>query len=316
MSKFHINQKDGTVGACRAQNGKCPFGGDEIHFTTMVAAAEAYEKSMASETMVSHSKPAKVSADSGALVPPADYEVGTRDLSSQEVLDLGKIPKLEHLYFSARSTSPVVSHEQAIEIVQALKEVELRGSSPKIRQFYTENPGTSNYDDLAKYVDQQNEGVPYTYPHKSTAELTETLVEDTKRNVLASRPFGFPEDEMSRYYMDQREAAQLKSLSIFTGKDPKVIKNEIIAAVPVERNNLEKLSDKQLAEDAKHLNGLVRLSDARKRERKNLNRELAIRRVTANPTDPDIADEAIRKGDVTRNEVISLTGSDPRPYWG
>lgn len=42
MSKFHINTA-GEAGQCRAENGKCPFGGESDHFTSADAAREAYE---------------------------------------------------------------------------------------------------------------------------------------------------------------------------------------------------------------------------------------------------------------------------------
>ena len=47
MAKFHINPQTGDAGPCNAAKGGCPFGGDEIHFTSLTAAREASEKLLA-----------------------------------------------------------------------------------------------------------------------------------------------------------------------------------------------------------------------------------------------------------------------------
>ena len=43
MAKYHI-KKDGTPGVCRAQNGKCPFGGESEHFPTKEEAQNYADK--------------------------------------------------------------------------------------------------------------------------------------------------------------------------------------------------------------------------------------------------------------------------------
>jgi len=45
MMKFHVNG-NGDAGVCRAQNGGCPFGGEESHFDSVGAARQAFEESM------------------------------------------------------------------------------------------------------------------------------------------------------------------------------------------------------------------------------------------------------------------------------
>lgn len=45
---YHVNLETGETGPCRAQK-KCPFGGDEIHFTSESSAREAYEKHMSGD---------------------------------------------------------------------------------------------------------------------------------------------------------------------------------------------------------------------------------------------------------------------------
>ncbi len=47
MAKYHINPSTGDAGTCSAQKGNCPFGGDEVHFTSAEAAREASEEILA-----------------------------------------------------------------------------------------------------------------------------------------------------------------------------------------------------------------------------------------------------------------------------
>lgn len=44
MAKYHINPQTGNEGLCRAEKGKCRFGGDESHFTSRDGARAAYEE--------------------------------------------------------------------------------------------------------------------------------------------------------------------------------------------------------------------------------------------------------------------------------
>lgn len=46
---FHVNPQTGEAGKCSAKHGKCPFGDMNVHFTTIEAAREAFEGSMAGE---------------------------------------------------------------------------------------------------------------------------------------------------------------------------------------------------------------------------------------------------------------------------
>ncbi len=49
MPKYHINLESGEPGPCSADKGNCPFGGDELHFTSEDAARQAYELIAAAE---------------------------------------------------------------------------------------------------------------------------------------------------------------------------------------------------------------------------------------------------------------------------
>lgn len=41
--QYHINLETGEPGPCSARKGNCPFGGDELHFTSEDGARQAYE---------------------------------------------------------------------------------------------------------------------------------------------------------------------------------------------------------------------------------------------------------------------------------
>lgn len=53
---FHVNPQTGEAGKCNAKNGKCPFGGMNVHFTTPEAARAAFEGSMAGEELITMKK--------------------------------------------------------------------------------------------------------------------------------------------------------------------------------------------------------------------------------------------------------------------
>lgn len=48
MAKYHING-EGNPGLCKAQSGKCPFGGEANHYSSQENARKAFELSMASK---------------------------------------------------------------------------------------------------------------------------------------------------------------------------------------------------------------------------------------------------------------------------
>lgn len=60
---FHVNLKTGETGPCSAKKRGCPFGGDEVHFTSEEAAREAYEKVMAGQAIAPAAKKIVVTED-------------------------------------------------------------------------------------------------------------------------------------------------------------------------------------------------------------------------------------------------------------
>ncbi len=74
MSKFHINPKSGEPGACKANNGGCPFGGDEAHYESTDDARKAFEFSMAGKEFTHEKNVAELKAKQ--LANPDDYKEG------------------------------------------------------------------------------------------------------------------------------------------------------------------------------------------------------------------------------------------------
>ncbi len=314
MAKFHINQKDGNVGVCRAEKGGCPFGGDEVHFTSMVAAAEAFEKSMEAEIAKTLKKAPTVAApvapksDAPELVVPAGYKVDEASLGTSEKFEVGKYDEAkQETYYALRSTSPAVTHREATNLLYNLEKAESESSIGY--KYFASTISGNEYDKANEYIDTAAvTSKSYYSPRKTLDSLNKGLWDDTKRLVLQSRPYGFPEDEMSRHNMDEAEGQQLKALSVFTGKDPKEIRTDFIKSVPVERHGLDKLSDAELASETKYLNGLQRLSSSRKLQKERYNRETAIRRLAKEKDGWSKASE-VRKGtNLSDNEITSLLG--------
>ena len=50
MNRFHVNLK-GEAGKCSARAGQCPFGGEQAHYRSMENAQQAFELSMAAESL-------------------------------------------------------------------------------------------------------------------------------------------------------------------------------------------------------------------------------------------------------------------------
>jgi hypothetical protein len=46
LTKYHLNPKTGNASLCKADEGNCPFGGEDSHFSTAEIAREVYEKGM------------------------------------------------------------------------------------------------------------------------------------------------------------------------------------------------------------------------------------------------------------------------------
>lgn len=73
MTKYHVNSQ-GEPGACSAEI-QCPFGGDQQHYSSPANARQAFELSMAGETIKTNKKPkVSLAEESRKLYDPRQYE--------------------------------------------------------------------------------------------------------------------------------------------------------------------------------------------------------------------------------------------------
>jgi hypothetical protein len=56
MAQFHVNSK-GEAGKCAATQGKCPFGGEDEHYTSLEAARDSFEGSMSEQQFTKFAAP-------------------------------------------------------------------------------------------------------------------------------------------------------------------------------------------------------------------------------------------------------------------
>ncbi len=75
MSLFHVNPETGNAGKCSASKGKCPFGGDNEHFTSAEGARAHYEQIQSSKPQLTGSY---------AAGEPVTYDFPERNLALAE----------------------------------------------------------------------------------------------------------------------------------------------------------------------------------------------------------------------------------------
>lgn len=275
MAKFHINREDGTVGPCNATKGKCPYGGDENHFTSMAAAADAYEKVMSGDAMRPTKRSAVIKDDVYGFklkTGPIDYvfELDTdRDVASEiNSWDVA-------LYEKLRRSGHAVTHREAAILVHYMNKLPWEEQNA-FQAYRDEHPDDDYHTAMVNFINAK--GVAYTNKLLTTKELNETLVERTKKAVFMARPFGFPEDELARSNMDKNESRLLKAVSSMTGLSAREVLDTIRDKEPLDRP-LESASEKDLLARKGHIGNLVRPNEKHIKELLSINRELGIREV-------------------------------------
>ncbi len=285
--KFHINKADGTVGACRAEKGNCPFGGEDNHYTSMVAAAKAYEDSVADQTFSSSSKSKKISSRLFDLEVPENYNVAEHltPQDAAEVEALGSPAK--SIYEAIRTEAgPALTHWNANNIVYLWKtNYDAPGGWARWEKQNWGNPGTgSAYNSVRSYI---LSGTTKIYGEIPTQEeLNSSLVEKAKEAISAKRNYGFPEDEMNRYNQDKIEKEYLDALSILSGEDVPSVRRKLLSDLPVSRPH-RGLSDEDLDHKMDILERRIstlrnqRTKSQRIQELYDLKRESELRKVSA-----------------------------------
>jgi len=216
MSKFHINTKDGTVGLCKATKGQCPFGGESEHYPSIVEAAKGYELMMNSETINTVSKnEMKI-----PFVSVENYEVSKETLRGRDFDDFIHYDSQRASdYLNLRnSAGPVVTHKEARDIAYTIKLI--RENPALRRKFSEETLGNEDdfYDISVQFIKDNYKDTLY-HTLYSSKELEENIWENLNNAINAKRPFGFPEDEMTRYQQNANEKGYVEALKTLTGLD-------------------------------------------------------------------------------------------------
>lgn len=152
MAKYHINNQDGNIGVCKATQGKCPFGGDDNHFTSMSGAALAYEERMAAEQV----------PEPQAKPRPARHHVTWDDLSDSERALISKQDTaLRDYYFELRDVSPKLTHQEVWNVVKEWDDhmMGVYDDQDAVLDSYYENEGnlgtegyTNSYDAKVRWL--------------------------------------------------------------------------------------------------------------------------------------------------------------------
>jgi hypothetical protein len=284
--KFHINQADGTVGACRAEKGNCPFGGEDDHYTSMVAAAKAYEDSMADQMFSSSSKPKKIKSELFELEVPENYIVADH-LTTQEAAEVKELGvPADSIYGLMRTeTGPALTHWDSKNIMYHWqKNYDAPGGVARWNESLKGHGPGDTYNLVREYVLSGKETIYGEIPTQE--ELNSSLVEKAKKAISAKRDYGFPEDEMTRYNQDKIEKGYIQALSVLSGEDEGAVRKKLVSSLPIDRPH-QGLGD----EDLDHKVGILERRIAtlknqqtkaqRSRELGALKREAGIRKVKA-----------------------------------
>lgn len=171
-TKFHINPVTGSVGACSAQPGNCPFGGADEHYPTPEAARAGFEAYMDSHTLPEPSVQEQMRED---LIRNAEADFQKKPGLPQKLHELAKVKRRElqeTLAYWSSVDHP--AHTQASEEVGALlNEIDwqnassIGGSMQNLAELVSEfenrgaismAEGWSPWHDLAGQLEIQLEG--------------------------------------------------------------------------------------------------------------------------------------------------------------
>lgn len=149
MAIYHIT-KAGNPGICRAQHGKCPFGGDDSHYTSKEAAWEAIEKS-------NESAPKRLSKSKAPRKTPLERAEDELNKANKELKAIEKIKRAKMKEFTAAE--------------KAIREGLLSGS-----------PVDSKYHEIYKKAEIENKVLDDEHKKRLKA------VQDKQRAAQAARP--------------------------------------------------------------------------------------------------------------------------------
>ena len=212
MAKYHINSR-GEAGLCRAEK-NCPFGDDSVHFSTAEDARKAFELKMSPAAF-----PRK---------PKVTYKMGTTAWRENEIAEGRFITQYERSVTDEFGREVDKPHElvrgdfirgpgaKAFEIMDVLggqdrERVKVKDSKGRERILIGDQ---IDYGIASKALIEK-----FRAEVAATPEGTQNLLEELAQASQAHRPHGFPEDEQTRYYQDQREGQLRRQLEEIMGED-------------------------------------------------------------------------------------------------
>ena len=311
--KFHINQADGTVGACRAEKGNCPFGGEDQHYTSIVAAATAYEDSMADQLFAAPTKAKKIAKDELFDLAFPDYYIVEDHLTGEEAAEAKALGKPgEDVYKLMRSeVGPALIHSDANNVMYYWKQnYDQPGGRERWNQAVKRVEPGETYELVKDYIENGNVKLYGSIP--SAEEVHTSLIDNAKKAISATRNYGMAEDEMTRHYQDKRERAYIKALNLLSGEGEDRVRQKLLSDLPVNRPH-QGVSDEGLDHKIGILERRIatlknrQTKQIRSRELGELQREVSIRKIQAASHD-DAWKVAAEVNGVSQRDAIGILG--------
>lgn len=168
------------------------------------------------------------------LRTPLGYSVIERDLHPQEKRDLaGFNEEKKEIYYAVRTAvGPALTHNKAADILYFWKKnTEANGRQSWLIHSSRYELPRQIYDAIASYIAIG----PAKASVESKSELEDGLLDRARGAVLARRPYGFPEDELTRHRMDENERQLLQASELMSNVSAKEIRKRILETVQVDR---------------------------------------------------------------------------------
>lgn len=313
MAKFHINQKDGTVGQCRAEKGGCPFGSEDDHYTSMVAAAKAFEDSMGDQVLSSRSKTDvgySGSKDLFTLKKPNGYKVKLSESEKLEVKNLN-YPGITIYNEIREQVGPALTHWDASNIMYTFNQnLNAPGGDKRWNDAVrASGEDMDTYTLVRDFILTGQQPIYHELPEKD--KLNTDLVEKAKKAMRAERKYGFPEDEMSRANQDQRESEYIDAISKLSGNSYADTKMKLQSNMAISRPHAKKYRQDlnvEIADLESKIKGLKRASliQEKTRQLNELKREYSIRMIEDAPRNNKW--RLASRAPISQAEALNLTG--------
>lgn len=185
MARYHINPETGNPNKCGAVKGNCPFGGTNEHYDTKAEAQAAYETHMdqTTDALQSIQKEIRERREARRADKPGLEIVNTATGQVEAFIGFNK---------DELSMPGYVDH--------VMKNYEGTQWTVRKKNFAEDQDPT-----VAAAAAKLEAARAALANRPEDTEEIKALKEELKKAEAAPRNYGFAEDEMTRYYQDQRE---------------------------------------------------------------------------------------------------------------